>query len=931
MIFGGNTRDLRSFREETNEITDLHQILEEVLLTECGDSVTSIKRRRRDPFINGVWNLETASGRGRLKEDLESSKPEKCQEKHYCYASTKAEYIAAVKASMEAVWIRKFIDRLGDVVPLNKRPMEMLYKMSRDVITVGSIMRIPLLYMGEYSQCRERFMNYFEEQTDDEAMINSIQNGDVNDALGYKKKVVVVTLDPLALVAEKMKVSKCKEKVEVQTESEESDEDISDLKKITALLAKTFNQKKYYAKPTNSNLRTSSASSSVNKKPEYVKSMEKKEDKKANEKKRDIRKVKCYNCKKEGHFAKDCKKAKVKYYNYYKTKMLLVKKDSDEQVLLAGDQAWMECGSDSDQEINANMVFMAQIEKDTLYNGKKGIGFENPSYFGKAKDLRPSLCDEKVIGLGYTPMFLIHSDEALEIKKFKRARENKIEFAYDYGNLNANLDTFSSVIRPNQSNVIWKKKGSSNTFNVDLSYVSHSKLNKDVKQYSHKDLLSCNNSHLGETSSAYVCNDAMNLSCNSRLGDSFDENNLFVFDDESVRISPRVQTDNGTEFKNKTLAKFFDEVGITQQFSATRTPQQNGVVERRNRTLVEAARIILTFTNLPSFLWAEAIAIACFTQNHSIIYKSFDKIPYELINKRKPNIKFFHVFRCRCYLLNDYEDDGKLKTKGDIGVLEPGLSNLNETGKSPNPSVSQVLETSKKDLEDLFQKFYDEYFDASKIMKSSTTNVETSNVEVPSNEEEVFHEKVEVPSSNTQSVLNNMVPNADEASTSHNVFNECLEDAYFDASTSFHDPSNVHTFYQPYPHEKKWIKDHPLHNIIGDLKSSVHTKGQLANLCLFSCLLSSIEPSNVAEALRVAYWVSTMQDERNHFARLKDVKTTFLNEILKEKVYVGQPTGFFNKQYPDHMYALDKALCGLKQAPRAWYGVLSQFLIESGF
>nr|GFC05205.1 putative ribonuclease H-like domain-containing protein [Tanacetum cinerariifolium]GFC06500.1 putative ribonuclease H-like domain-containing protein [Tanacetum cinerariifolium] len=75
----------------------------------------------------------------------------------------------------------------------------------------------------------------------------------------------------------------------------------------------------------------------------------------------------------------------------------------------------------------------------------------------------------------------------------------------------------------------------------------------------------------------------------------------------------RVRTDNGTKFKNKTLAKLFDEVGITQQFSAARTPQQNGVVERRNRTLVEAARTMLTFANLPSFIWADAIATACFT------------------------------------------------------------------------------------------------------------------------------------------------------------------------------------------------------------------------------------------------------------------------------------------------------------------------------
>nr|GFC81669.1 integrase, catalytic region, zinc finger, CCHC-type, peptidase aspartic, catalytic [Tanacetum cinerariifolium] len=146
-------------------------------------------------------------------------------------------------------------------------------------------------------------------------------------------------------------------------------------------------------------------------------------------------------------------------------------------------------------------------------------------------------------------------------------------------------------------------------------------------------------------------------------------------------------------------------------------------------------------------------------------------------------------------------------------------------------------------LEDLFQKIYDEYFDASKILKSSTMNVETSNIEILSYEEEFFHEsfesfqeesssssldeniqqileEVRVPSLNTQSVSNNMVPNVDEASTSHNMFNERLEDAYFDASTSFHDSSNVHTFYQPYLHEKKWTKDHPLHKIISDPKSS---------------------------------------------------------------------------------------------------------------
>nr|GFB67821.1 copia protein [Tanacetum cinerariifolium] len=254
--------------------------------------------------------------------------------------------------------------------------------------------------------------------------------------------------------------------------------------------------------------------------------------------------------------------------------------------------------------------------------------------------------------------------------------------------------------------------------------------------------------------------------------------------------------------------------------------------------------------------------------------------------------------------------------------------------------------------------------------KSSSTNVET-----PINEE-VFHEvsesfqgeysscslnddvqqspnEVILPTLNTQSIPINMVPNGDEASTSHNVFNERLEDAYFDASTSFHDPSNVHTYYQPYPHEKKWTKDHPLHKIISDPKSSVRTRGQLANSCLFSCLLSSIETANMAEALTVGYSQQEGIDYDETFAPVArieairlflaytthkdftvfqmDVKTSFLNEILKEEVYAGQPPGFVSKQYLDHVYALDKALYGLKQAPRAWYDVLSQFLIESDF
>ncbi|GKC67757.1 retrovirus-related pol polyprotein from transposon TNT 1-94 [Tanacetum coccineum] len=131
----------------------------------------------------------------------------------------------------------------------------------------------------------------------------------------------------------------------------------------------------------------------------------------------------------------------------------------------------------------------------------------------------------------------------------------------------------------------------------------------------------------------------------------------------------KIRTDNGTEFKNATLKAHYEKLGIMQQFSTARTPQQNGVVERRNRTLVEAARTMLIFSRLPEFLWAEAVATACFTQNRSIIHTRHNKTPYELLRGRKPNVEYFHVFGSLCYPTNDRDDLGKMKPKADIGVF----------------------------------------------------------------------------------------------------------------------------------------------------------------------------------------------------------------------------------------------------------------------
>ncbi|GJZ57758.1 retrovirus-related pol polyprotein from transposon TNT 1-94 [Tanacetum coccineum] len=131
----------------------------------------------------------------------------------------------------------------------------------------------------------------------------------------------------------------------------------------------------------------------------------------------------------------------------------------------------------------------------------------------------------------------------------------------------------------------------------------------------------------------------------------------------------RIRTDNGTEFVNHTLREYYEKVGISHETSVARSPQQNDVVERRNRTLIEASRTMLIYAKAPLFLWAEAVATACYTQNRSIIRLRHGKTPYELLYDKLPDLSFFHVFGALCYPTNDSENLGKLQPKADI--VEP--------------------------------------------------------------------------------------------------------------------------------------------------------------------------------------------------------------------------------------------------------------------
>ncbi|GKC32792.1 retrovirus-related pol polyprotein from transposon TNT 1-94 [Tanacetum coccineum] len=181
-----------------------------------------------------------------------------------------------------------------------------------------------------------------------------------------------------------------------------------------------------------------------------------------------------------------------------------------------------------------------------------------------------------------------------------------------------------------------------------------------------------------------------------------------------------MQTDNGTEFVNKDLTDYYESIGITYKKTVPRTPQQNGVVERRNRTLVKAARTMLIFSKAPLFLWTKVVATACYTQNLSLIHTLHDKTPYELVHDKKLDLSFLRVLG----LSATQQTILKILLTGQTAPIHssPGpATNLLmprpiSSGLVPNsPPAAPYVPPTNKELEILFQPMFDEYFESSTV------------------------------------------------------------------------------------------------------------------------------------------------------------------------------------------------------------------------
>ncbi|GKE90322.1 integrase, catalytic region, zinc finger, CCHC-type containing protein [Tanacetum coccineum] len=335
-----------------------------------------------------------------------------------------------------------------------------------------------------------------------------------------------------------------------------------------------------------------------------------------------------------------------------------------------------------------------------------------------------------------------------------------------------------------------------------------------------------------------------------------------------------IRTDNGTKFVNIDLTDYYEGVGIFIQKTVSRTPQQNGIVERQNRTLVEAARIMLIFSKALMFLWAKAVATACYTQNRSLIHTRHYKTSYELVHDKKPDLTFFRVFGALCYPTNNSEDLGKLQLTADIRIfvgyapsrkgyriynkrtrrimetIHVQFDELTEQmapvqlstgpdpsflthghislGLVPNPiPAAPYVPPTNKDLEILFQPMFDEYLEPPCVKRpippAPTTQVPVNSTGTPSSttiDQDAPYPSHSLSSSALQSPSLHQGVAAKSPLMEDNPFAPIDNDHFINVfsseprseASSSGDPSSTESPYvsQTLHHLGKWSKDYPL-------------------------------------------------------------------------------------------------------------------------
>ncbi|GJU59491.1 putative ribonuclease H-like domain-containing protein [Tanacetum coccineum] len=398
--------------------------------------------------------------------------------------------------------------------------------------------------------------------------------------------------------------------------------------------------------------------------------------------------------------------------------------------------------------------------------------------------------------------------------------------------------------------------------------------------------------------------------------------------DKKVKI---IRSDNGTEFKNKVLDDFCREKCIKREYSVARTPQKNGVAERRTMTLIEAARTMLANSKLPITFWAEAVSTACYVQNRVLVVKPHNKTPYELFRGFKPALSFMRPFGCHVTILNTLDSLGKFDGKSDEGFF---------VGYSLSSKAFRVYNTKTRRVE---ENLHIGFLENKPMIEGNSPKW-------------MFDINSLTQSMNYILVTAGTVSN-DSAGTSKENSQDCIvmpiwkDTSYFDSPNKDVDNGEPKTVNDA----QKQVEDGPNNEnaeqerFANDSSTKdVNADGQHINTASSDVNTSSLKLNVVGPSINTASpneqmnkkalkknqnekraigtkWVlRNKKDERGIVIRNKA-------RTIEKEVYVTQPPGFKDPDHRNKVYKVVKALYGLHQAPRAWYETLANYLLSNGF
>ncbi|WVZ52635.1 hypothetical protein U9M48_003676 [Paspalum notatum var. saurae] len=390
-----------------------------------------------------------------------------------------------------------------------------------------------------------------------------------------------------------------------------------------------------------------------------------------------------------------------------------------------------------------------------------------------------------------------------------------------------------------------------------------------------------------------------------------DEAFVFVQDlvlrlrNKSHKAMRAIRSDNGGEFRNSRFENFCCDLGLEHQFSSPYTPSQNGVVERKNRTLVEMARTMLDEHRTPRRFWAEAVNTTCYIANRIFLRAFLGKTSYELRFGRQPSVKHLQAFGCRCFVLKKAGHLDKFESRCLDGIFleyasssrdfiddeegtpifedEEGADNVGVVGATA-PAAAPAPSATSSD-------------DEGGPLPMASSSLPRQQVQAEAGPAEDAGEVASL------------------AFFSHSAYVATFEPR--DVSHALSDPNWVNAMYEE-------LEEEPCLGFSGASTKLSPYRYQGEN---------GMVVRNKARLVAQGFYHKEGIDYEETFAPIapKGCQVYLLNGFIEEEVYVRQPPGFESARFPDRVYKLRKALYGLKQVPRAWYARMKSFLLKSGF